>query len=61
MDKANQVAPGKALTHDGRGSVANRGPHPAEQRFQADTVLIHRPQLYPRLRKSGSDRAYKGA
>ena len=61
MDKADDVAPGKAMPHDRCGSLANRGPHSTQQRFQADSVFIHRPQLYPCRRKRGRDRTYQGA
>jgi hypothetical protein len=45
MDKANEIAPGEAVAHWCERSLANRRPHATQERFQADTMLVHRPQL----------------
>ena len=57
MDKADHVAPGKAVLHDRHRSLANRRPHPSLQRFEPDAMLIHGPQLYLGVGKGGSDRS----
>jgi len=43
VDKAHQRAPGKAVLHGGDGPLADRCPHPAQQRFEANAMLVGRP------------------
>lgn len=40
MHKADEVAPGKAVLHDSNRPLSDRRPDLAEQRFQANAVLI---------------------
>jgi hypothetical protein len=56
VHKADQIAPAKAVLHDGTGPLANRGPDPAEERLEADPVLVQRPGLDLRLGEGGRDR-----
>ena len=61
MDKADQIAPGEAVLDAGHGSLAPWGPDAAQQRFQADAVLIGRPQFDLRVREGGRDGPYARA
>jgi hypothetical protein len=45
MDKADEVAPGVAVLHGRNGPLANRRPDASQERFQANTMLIRRPQF----------------
>ena len=40
MDKADQIAPGKAMLDDGYWPLANRSPHPPQDWLEADAMLI---------------------
>ncbi len=55
MDKADKIAPSKAVLHGGDRTLADRRPDPAQQRLQADTMLVGRPQLDLRVGKGGGD------
>jgi hypothetical protein len=45
MDKANKVAPGKAVLDDGGRTLANGRPDAAQEWFQANAMFIGRPQF----------------
>ncbi len=57
MDKADEIAPGKAVLHRGDGTLTNRRPDPAEERLEADAMFIGGPQFDLRPRKGGGDRS----
>lgn len=56
MDKADEIAPVIAVLDRRRGAVTVEAPDLLEDRLQADTVLIDRPELDARLRVGGRDR-----
>ena len=59
VDKAHQIAPREAVLHGGDGPLADRCPHPTQQRFQADAMLVGRPHAPPLdlgVRKGGGHR-----
>jgi hypothetical protein len=45
MDKAHEIAPGEAMAHRREGTLPDRCPHPTKERFQANAVLVERPQF----------------
>lgn len=55
MDKADEIAPGEAMPHQGNGALTDRCPHPPEQRFEADAVFIDGPEVDLRVRKGRGD------
>ena len=59
MDKADQVAPGKAVLHRGDGPLPNRSPDPPQEWFQADAMLVSGPDLDAGVGKRGGDRLDK--
>ena len=61
MDETHQVAPFEAVADWGEGPLANRRPDASEQRLEAATMFIGRPQLHLGSRKGGRDRPYKRA
>ena len=46
MHEAHQIAPGVAVLHRGDRALANRRPDAAQERFQADAMLIRGPQFH---------------
>ena len=46
MDEADEVAPGKAVLHHCHWPLTDRRPDAPQERFQADAMLIGRPQLH---------------
>src|SRR5579884_469632 len=50
MDKAGEVAPAVARMNHHRRTLPPWGPHPPHNRFEPDTMLVHRPHLDLRLR-----------
>ena len=56
MDKAHQIAPGKAVLHDRCGALPNGRPEAGEQRFEANAMFVGGPQFDLRVRKGGGDR-----
>jgi len=56
MDKANQVAPGKAVLHRGHWTLTDWRPDAAQQRFQANTMFIGGPNFDLGVGKRGGDR-----
>jgi len=61
MHEADEIAPGEAMLDDGGWTRATRRPDPAEQRLQADTVVIGGPQFTRRLGECIGDRPYERA
>jgi hypothetical protein len=57
MHKPDEVAPCEAVPHWCHRTLANRRPHAAQQRFQADAMFVGRPQLDACARKGGRDLA----
>lgn len=53
MHEADQIAPCEAMLHRRGGPLANRGPDPAQERFQADAMFVGGPQLHLRVGKGG--------
>ncbi len=45
MDEADEIAPGEAVLHDGDRALPDRRPDPAQQRLEADAMLVGRPQF----------------
>jgi hypothetical protein len=45
MDKADEIPPFVAMLHRGNGPFAVKTPHFVQNRFQADPVLVDRPEL----------------
>jgi hypothetical protein len=56
VHEADQIAPGIPMADQGNGALADRGPDPAQQRFEADPMLIDGPQFDLRLREGRRDR-----
>lgn len=61
MDKADEIAPGKAVLDHGGGTLANRRPNLAQQRLQADTVFVGGPEFNRGVREGVSDCRYERA
>lgn len=61
MDEADEIAPFKAVLHARHRPLANRRPDPAQQRFEADPVLIDRPQLDAGVRERRGHLAQDGS
>src|SRR5262249_16158878 len=51
MDEADQVAPGVAMLHRGSRALAIETPDFVQDGFEADPMLIDRPQVDLRLRE----------
>jgi len=60
MDETHQVAPFEAVADWGEGPLANRRPDASEQRLEAATMFIGRPQLDLRVGKRGRYRPNEG-
>jgi hypothetical protein len=56
MDEAEEVAPVVAVLDRSAGPPPVEAPDLLEDRFQADAVLVDRPELDARLREGGRDR-----
>lgn len=56
MDKADEVAPGKAMLHRGDGSLTNRRPDPPQDWFQPDPMLVGGPDFDAGVGKRDGDR-----
>ena len=61
MDKADEIAPGKAVLDHGGWTLANRRPNLAQQRLQADTVFVGGPEFNGGVREGVSDGPYERA
>ena len=59
MDEPDEIAPGEALLHGGDGPLADRRPHPPQERFQANAMFIGGPQLHLSMGKGGGYRTYE--
>src|SRR5512147_2363413 len=46
LDEADQIAPAVAVLDDRHRPLANRRPHPPDQRLEPNAMLIHRPQFH---------------
>ena len=57
MDKADYIAPGKAVLNHRHRPLANGSPHAALHRFQANAMLIGGPQFHTRTGKGGGVRS----
>jgi len=53
MDEADDVAPLKAVLHHRHRPLTDRRPDAPQQRLQADTMLVGRPQLDLGVREGG--------
>ncbi len=61
MDEADYITPGVTVLDWGKRSLAIEAPDFVQDGFQANAVLIHRPELYLRLRVGGCDRTEERA
>ena len=57
MDEAHQVAPGVAMLNRGDGPLPNRRPDAAQQRLEANAMLVRCPQFHRGVGKGSSDLA----
>jgi len=55
VDEANQIAPSEAVLDDGAGTLPNRRPDAAQQRLEANAMLIGGPQFDLGVGKRGGD------
>ena len=46
MDKTDDMAPGEPVPHPGNRALANGCPNPTLYGFEANAVLVIRPQLH---------------
>ena len=53
MDEAHHIAPSEAMLHEGSGPPANVSPDPAQERLEADAMLVHRPWFDPTVGQCG--------
>ena len=61
MDKADEVAPDKAVLDDRYRSLANRRPHAPLDRFEPDAMFVGGPQFHARLWEGGGYGSQKRA
>lgn len=61
MDETHRRAPGVAVLDRSEGALVVKAPDLAQDRLQADAVLVHRPQLDLRLREGGGHLPQKRA
>jgi hypothetical protein len=61
VDEARQIAPLVAMVDRGQRALAGEGPDALPDRFQANAVLVSRPELDLGLREGGSDLAEQRA